>query len=125
MPSKAPGKLAGSPKESLIVKQIETALRYWRVLFWRMYTGPRVYKGNKFLKSLQVGMPDIIGVLPNGRFFSIEVKRPGGKVTDAQLDTHNAIREAGGIAFIATGIEDVERELGGQFSQVHDELSVG
>lgn len=118
MPNKAPGKLAGSPKESLIVKSIETLLRYFQIFHWRMYTGPRVYKGNKFLPSLQVGMPDIIGVLPDGRFFAIEVKRPGGTISPAQLDTIEAINARGGIAFVATRTEDVEQNLGSYMGKI-------
>jgi len=118
MTTKAPGKLAGSPKESLIVKSIETLLRYFKIFHWRMYTGPRVYRGNKFLPSLQVGMPDIIGVLPDGRFFAIEVKRPGGEISSAQLDTIQAINARGGIAFIATGTEDVKQNLGAYLGKI-------
>jgi hypothetical protein len=116
--TKAPGKKAGSPKESLIAKSIETLLRYCQIFHWRMYTGPRLYKGKKFLPSLQVGMPDIIGVLPDGKFFAIEVKKPGGDITPAQLDTIQAINARGGIAFIATRVEDVKQNLGAYLGKI-------
>jgi len=48
----------------------------------------------------------------DGRFVAIEVKRPGGKVTDGQREFLRKVTAAGGIAFVAYSVEDVVRELG-------------
>src|SRR6188474_2970068 len=54
------------------------------------------------------GLPDILGYLPDGRFLGIEVKRPkGGRVTGEQLEFIVALRRAGGLGVIATGVEEV------------------
>jgi hypothetical protein len=56
------------------------------------------------------GCPDVLVCL-DGRFVAVEVKRPGGQATEKQLAALDAIRRAGGLAFIATSVADVERAL--------------
>lgn len=58
------------------------------------------------------GVLDILGITPSGRFFSIEVKRPKtGVVSAEQRDFIAQISARGGIAFVATSIEDVEKRI--------------
>jgi len=57
------------------------------------------------------GISDIIGVLNDGRFLAIEVKRPRGKPTKAQQFFIDQVNEAGGLAFVARSLEDVQNEL--------------
>ena len=59
------------------------------------------------------GIPDIIGVL-DGRLFAIEVKRPGrkGTATPLQMLELHKIRLAGGVAEIATSVEEAKEILG-------------
>lgn len=59
-----------------------------------------------------VGIPDIVGVI-NGRFFAIECKAPGkeNNVTANQRATLQAITDAGGIAFVASDVEETKRNL--------------
>ena len=57
------------------------------------------------------GIPDIIGVY-RGRFIAIEVKRPkGGVVKQEQKLFIELLNKYGGLAFIATSVEDVQRYL--------------
>ena len=59
------------------------------------------------------GVSDIIGCLPKtGRFLAIEVKRPGVKATPEQLNFLETIKQAGGLAFVAHSVEDVEAMVG-------------
>lgn len=51
------------------------------------------------------GIPDIVGV-HGGRFFAIEVKVPGNRATDLQALTMRRITEAGGIAGVATTVDE-------------------
>jgi hypothetical protein len=46
-----------------------------------------------------------------GRFLAIEVKRPGGKPTPEQLQFIDTINQAGGLAFVAHSIEEVEKSI--------------
>jgi VRR-NUC domain len=57
------------------------------------------------LKGLGVvaGVPDVIAI-HNGRCFALELKAEGGRVTDKQLATIAALREAGAFVGIAEGI---------------------
>ena len=57
------------------------------------------------------GIADLLVCL-DGKFIAIEVKRPGCKPTPLQIKFLDEIRRAGGIAFIASSLEDVVRELG-------------
>ena len=63
------------------------------------------------------GMADVIGICnypgaPNialmGRFFAIEVKSAGGKPTPEQTAFLAAVVRAGGLAFIARSVKDVQ-----------------
>lgn len=57
------------------------------------------------------GSSDIIGILPGGRFLAIEVKRPGHEPTEIQKEFMDKINALGGLAFVATSIDDVKNGL--------------
>lgn len=57
------------------------------------------------------GMPDLIGILPEGRFLAIEVKTPRGKVSNEQCQVIDEINDAGGMAFVARSLDDVKGML--------------
>lgn len=57
------------------------------------------------------GVPDILACI-DGHFIAIEVKRPyGGIVTEIQKQQIAAINRAGGVALVATSVDEVEFEL--------------
>src|SRR5438045_8279985 len=51
------------------------------------------------------GVPDTIWI-KDGRIFAIELKAPGGRLSDAQLATMAEMREAGAVVAVATGIDE-------------------
>jgi Holliday junction resolvase len=53
------------------------------------------------------GVPDILGCLA-GRFFAIELKAPGGKVTPSQKVEIDRLREAGAAVCVARTVSEVE-----------------
>lgn len=60
---------------------------------------------------MPAGTPDILACI-DGRFIGIEVKKPkGGIVSPLQKLKIKQIRNAGGVGFVATSVEEVEREL--------------
>lgn len=63
--------------------------------------------GNIFSK---VGTPDIIACV-NGHFVAIEVKRPGGVISELQKYHIKAIQKSGGIAFVAYSLEETKQHL--------------
>lgn len=65
------------------------------------------------------GAPDIMGILPGGRFIGVECKKPlgpkgghGGSVqTLDQQAWQNECERTGGLYVLARGVEDVEKML--------------
>ncbi len=57
------------------------------------------------------GMADLHGMLPDGRYFALEVKRPGEKATPEQQAFLAVVRAGGGIAAVVRGFEEVTRVL--------------
>lgn len=78
------------PLESEIMKKIVEAIKAAGVRYvFKMH-------GESFQAS---GIPDLIGIAPNGRFFALEVKRPEfGRVSVLQVKAIDKINDAGGFA---------------------------
>lgn len=99
-------------KESDIQRQILDYLRHRKVFAWRNNTRT-VFVAGRPLKFGIIGGGDIIGIMPGGRFLSIEVKAPGGntakKRAEAQGQFKATINESGGVAITARNVEDVMR----------------
>lgn len=100
------------PLEKDIQKTILDWLKYQSETFvWRqnsggMYTDSPT--GRHGFKTASVdGISDIMGVY-KGYPLAIEVKRPGKKPTESQMAFLCQFRDAGGIAIVATSIENVE-----------------
>ena len=53
------------------------------------------------------GIPDLIGCI-HGRFYALEIKRPGQKARPLQEHVLNEIADAGGIVAVVTSKEDVK-----------------
>ena len=83
-------------------------------MFWKNNSGG-VYDARKATfrkaksKFLINGVSDILGIM-NGRFIAIEVKRPSTRknVSRDQQSFLDKINQLGGLAFVATSIEDIE-----------------
>ncbi len=92
--------------EGSALSEIKQYLAARGIFFFRCNTGRRggVSFGIK-------GAPDIVGILPGGRFLAIEVKGPGGKASAEQVAFLAEITERGGLAFVAFSIDDVVRHL--------------
>lgn len=88
------------PLEKVVVNKIRDALKSVGVK-WILKTHGSPYQ--------QSGIPDLLCISPGtGRLVGIEVKRPHGtwKVTELQKHQIELIREAGGVAGVATTVED-------------------
>ena len=60
------------------------------------------------------GKADIVGMLPGGRFFALEVKQRGKKATADQREYLEAVASGGGIAATVRSFQDAKRELFGE-----------
>ena len=58
------------------------------------------------------GYADLHGMLPGGRYFALEVKRPDETATPEQATFLAVVRAGGGIAAVVRGFEDAARALG-------------
>jgi len=70
-----------------------------------------------YLKGLEVkkgeDMPDIIGLLADGRLFAIEVKRPDEDPTPGQQAVLERVRKNGGVSGIAETWRDAKKIITG------------
>lgn len=73
--------------------------------------GSNALNKGRFFRSGFVGCSDIIGQLKTGQFLAVEVKRPGGKVSDAQAAFLESVNKGGGLGFVAYSIDDVIKQL--------------
>lgn len=85
------------------------------VLIWRneVAKARRLSDGGVMPFGLGVGSADLVGVVaPYGRFLAVEIKRPRiGKVSEEQGRWIAAVRRHGGVAGVATSVEEALRLL--------------
>lgn len=74
------------------------------VRFFRNNVGLARTEHGAIVYGLGRGSGDLIGLV-NGRFVSLEVKTPQGRVQDDQLLWANAIKELGGYAAIVRSVK--------------------
>ena len=79
------------------------------ILAWR--NNNTTTKGRAPGKHFMPGVGDIVGVLPDGTFLSIEVKTDTGRLSSDQKVFIDAVQERGGCAICARSIDDVIEEL--------------
>lgn len=101
--------------EKDIQKQILKYLSYTPVFAWRNNSGAGFNKNaggdSYFIRFGLKGSADILGILPGGRFLAIEVKKPGGVLTDDQKNFLARINAKGGFAFMADNLDTVIEKL--------------
>ena len=98
-------KMYQSEKE--ILKSILEYLGIMKIFVWRNNSGALRTESGGFVRFGATGAPDIVGLLPGGQFFGIEVKRHGGKQTDAQRSFEEAIKKQGGVYILVFSLDEV------------------
>jgi len=94
-------------KEANVQALIMMALSDAGCLVWRQNTGVLPDRNGRLVRfGLCVGSSDIVGIAPDGKFLSIEVKTALGQPTDAQLKFIKAVQRQGGRAGIARSAAD-------------------
>jgi hypothetical protein len=85
-----------------------------RIFAWRNNTRT-VFVAGRPIKFGILGGGDILGLLPGGRFLSIEVKAPKATTAKKRAKQQEAFRTAindqGGLAIVARSVEDVMAAL--------------
>ncbi|AZG12014.1 hypothetical protein ACUXAV_004907 [Cupriavidus metallidurans] len=92
-----------SPRETKVLLACMELLEQHPSVAWvmRMNTGVAVYgEGDqkRFVRFSIPGVSDIVGQLKDGRFFAVEVKRPGKEPTDDQWAFLQNVAQNGGLA---------------------------
>lgn len=98
--------------EAAALCEVLKALRAHPAVIWceRMNTGAaRV--GGRFIRFGFTGCPDVLGQLRDGRLLGVEVKASKGTLRPEQAVMLERIAGAGGVAFVAHDLRDVQREL--------------
>lgn len=101
-------------KENQVKNSILEYLHTMGIVAWPNNTGAVKYESHgtgRFVRYGHKGSGDILGVLPGGRFLSIECKTTSGRASSAQTDFMLTVNRAGGLAFIARSIDEVEKIL--------------
>jgi len=64
-------------------------------------------KDKSYIPGPYKGISDILGITREGRFFALEVKRPGNKPTKHQIAFLEAVKSFGCIAGVVRSVKDV------------------
>lgn len=106
---------SGNVLEKEVQKSILDYLSLNQIFHWKVNNVGIKKENGSFIPTGLIGISDILGILPGGKFLAIEVKRPGGKPTPAQLEFIKNINDNGGLAFWTDSLDDVmeviEKEL--------------
>jgi hypothetical protein len=95
--------------ESDISARIQLRASEMGARLWRNQSGKYQLADGRWLSSgLFPGSPDLIGVLPNGRFLAVEVKRPGQKPRPNQISAIEFLISMNCCAGICTSVQDFE-----------------
>lgn len=68
-------------------------------------------RGKGYIRYGCPGSGDILGILPGGRWLSIETKVGTNKPSDIQLEFMDTINRFGGLAFAAWSLDEVIEEV--------------
>ena len=98
-----------SEYENHLTGSILQYLRLKGIFCWRQNNHPVFDPKTKRYRSMNgiKGVPDILGVLPDGRALGIEVKSPKGKQSPDQIVFAEEYKERGAVYLVARQIDDV------------------
>ena len=97
--------------EAQVQNQCLCYLSIRKIFHWRQNTGSFQMK-DRYIQCGIKGMADIIGILPDGRFLSVEVKRTkGGRVSPEQEAFRKKVEDNGGVALIVNSVEALKQGL--------------
>lgn len=85
------------------------------VVMWRNNVGALKDARGRYVRfGLCEGSADLIGIYkPTGQFLAIEIKRPGGKLSEAQEKFAALVASCGGIHFTVFSADEAIQKLEG------------
>ena len=93
--------------ESSLQRAIIDTLQARGVWCWRNNSGATATgsgKDRRFIQLSPKGSPDIFGVVPGGKLFGLEVKRPGEKQNENQIEWQKKAEQYGVFYAVVTSI---------------------
>ena len=79
------------------------------VFAWNNATGVATPLGQtRIVRYGMRGAPDIMGILPNGRFLGVEIKTGCGRQSAAQIVWSNRCAEVGGLYIVVRDLKDID-----------------
>ena len=95
--------------EATIKRRILVRLSELGVFAWNNPTGVATPLGSTHVVRYgNPGAPDIIGILPGGRFLAVEVKTATGRQRPEQQAWQRACEARGGLYVLARSVEDID-----------------
>lgn len=95
--------------EQQIQNDILLALGQRRDLrIWRVNCGASMGFGGGVIKGAPPGHPDLTGILAGGRWFGLEVKRPGQKQSEQQARFEAMVKRFGGLYAVARSVDEAQ-----------------
>jgi len=129
-----------SELQSQILEYLAHEMARGRVGWFCRVNGGAVKVGADYVRFYELHLPghsmrskgkaDIEGLMGNGsaypgRYFALEVKRPGKVATQEQREFLAAVREVGGIGATVRSFEDVRSVLFGEIDPDRDQTPYG
>jgi hypothetical protein len=97
--------------EADVLKSVMQYLKLKKIPCFRINSGALATKNGGFVRFGYPGMSDIYAISPGGISIWIECKRPGGKLSAAQMEFLDMINRNSGIGIMVTSVGDIEKEL--------------
>lgn len=107
-----PTKKRGNPEMQLVNEILDYLKKRGDIYAWRMNAGKVKTDRGAWFEGAPAGTSDIVGIhLGSGRMVAIEVKVGTNQPTELQMQFLDMVDRAGGIAFPAWSVEQVEQRL--------------
>jgi hypothetical protein len=113
-------------KESDLLSYALSSLKLSGLVAWRVPNGPVLHSigSNQIRKKSPIkGFPDIAGVMPNGKFFAIELKTPKGRLSPEQVEWISKLNMSSAMAVVLRSREEID-EFISAVSKIKIPLSV-
>jgi hypothetical protein len=102
------------PSEAEILKTALAILRANGIFAWRNNTAAFFPESDGRRRCVRCGLPgssDILGILPDGRFLGLEIKRKGERPRPDQVEFMRQINMSNGVAFWIDEVRHLEKVL--------------
>jgi hypothetical protein len=99
--------------ESAVVRACLDYLAGIGVFAWRV-NNVGIFRDNAYVFHGTPGVPDIIGILPGGRWLGVECKSAKGKQSPAQIGFQKRASGAGGLYLLTRSAAELAEQLGGR-----------